>query len=363
MARTPPIQPQRLLLVMPTWLGDCVMATPTLRAVRGLWPEAHIAVLIRDTLAPIVEALPAIDQVIAHHKGRGTPAPDATRGGPIRLVRRLAGMNFDLAVLLPNSFRAAALVAMAGIKRRVGYDRDGRGLLLTDHLLPRKTAGRFTPVPTLDYYLALARYLGCDNPDPVMRLATRPADDARAGRLLQDLGHGDDATRPLVLLNPGAQKPTKRWPAERFAQLGDRLRERYDADIAITGSPAERGVLEAVIGASRGPVFNLPARGMDLHLLKAVTRRCDLMVTNDTGPRHIAAAFGVPVVTLFGPTGPEWTRIPFKDERMVIAPGKLDPAGESNRRRPTRHMGLIEVEQVFTAADELLKRRVRPRAA
>lgn len=344
--RTPPSQPERLLIVMPTWLGDCVMATPTLRALRQLWPGTHVAVLVRDSVAPILDALPAIDQMIEHHKGKA--------GGPFKLARRLAAMRFDMAVLLPNSFRTAALAAMSGIPRRVGYERDGRGVLLTDRLVPRKDMGRYLPVPTLDYYLGLARYLGAVDPDPAMTLATRHEDEARAGQLLHDLGHGDDATRPLVLLNPGAQKPTKRWPAERFAALGDKLRSDLGADIAVTGAPAERDVLDAVIAGSNGSVLDLPGKGMDLRLLKAVTRRCDLMVTNDTGPRHIAAAFGVPVITLFGPTGPEWTQIYFEKERMVIAPGEVDPAGESDRRRPRRHMGLIEVDDVFKAAGELL---------
>lgn len=329
---------------MPTWLGDCVMATPTLRALRQLWPGTHIAALIRDAVAPILDALPAIDQVIEHRKGVG----------PFKLARQLAAMKFDMAVLLPNSFRTAALAAMSGIPRRVGYDRDGRGVLLTDRLVPRKDNGRYLPVPTLDYYLGLARYLGAVNPDPAMKLATRIEDESRAGQLLHDLGHGDDAGQPLVLLNPGAQKATKRWPAERFAALADRIRERFEADIALTGSPAEREVLNAVIAASNGPILDLPAKGLDLRLLKAVTRRCDLMITNDTGPRHIAAAFGVPVVTLFGPTGPEWTQIFFDQERMVIAPGQLDPSGESDRKRPKRHMGLIEVDDVFKAAEEML---------
>ncbi len=338
--------PSRALVFLPTWLGDVVMATPTLRALRVLWPKAHIAALVREPLAPVLDPMPHLDEVIIHPAGKGR--------GAFGLARRISRMDFDLAVLLPNSFRTAALAAMSGIPRRVGYERDGRGMLLTDLLLPRKARGRFLPVPTLDYYLGIARYLGAENPDAAMSLFTRTEDDTRAGGLLQELGHGDDVTRPLVLLNPGAQKATKRWAPERFAELAAMLRERHGADIAVTGSPDERDVLDAVIAASKVPIYDLPAHGIDLRLLKAITKRCDLLVTNDTGTRHIAAAMGTPVVTLFGPTGPEWTKIDFPHERMVIAPGPLDPSGESNRRRPTRHMGLITVEAVYDAAAELL---------
>jgi len=343
----PPTQPpKRVLIFMPTWLGDIVMATPTLRALRKLWPDAYLAALVREPVAPILDPMPFVDKVILHPKGRG-------RGG-FGLARRLSKRNFDMAVLLPNSFRVAAMASMSGIPRRVGYERDGRSVLLTDRLLPRKARGRYLPVPTLDYYLGIARYLGAQDPDPAMALFTRPEDDSRAGQLLHDLGHGDDATRPLVLLNPGAQKATKRWDPARFGELATRLHESHGADIAVTGSPAEREVLDAVIAATDVAVLDLPAHGMDLRMLKAVTRRCDLLVTNDTGTRHIAAAMDTPVVTLFGPTGPEWTQIHFAKERMVIAPGQLDPSGESDRKRPNRHMGLIEVDAVYDAAAELL---------
>lgn len=343
---SPTDPPKRVLIVMPTWLGDIVMATPTLRALRELWPDAYLAALVREAVAPVLDPMPLLDKVILHPKGRG-------RGG-FGLARRLSKRNFDTAVLLPNSFRAAAMASMSGIPRRIGYERDGRSMLLTDRLLPRKAKGRYLPVPTLEYYLSIARYLGAKDPDPAMTLFTRPEDDTKAGQLLHDLGHGDDAAQPLVLLNPGAQKATKRWDPQRFGELARRLKESHDADIAVTGSPAEREVLDAVIAASPVPVLDLPAQGMDLRLLKAVTRRCDLVVTNDTGTRHIAAAMDTPVVTLFGPTGPEWTQIHFPKEQMVIAPGELDPSGESDRKRPNRHMGLIEVDAVYDAAAELL---------
>src|SRR5580698_2951167 len=146
----------RLLVVMPSWIGDTVMAMPTLRALRELYPLAHIVALIRQNVRPIIEGCPWIDAIISTRtaKRRVTAALEATM---ILDARRLAAGEFDTAVLLPNSFRTALLVTMAGIARRVGYDRDGRGFLLTDRLLPLRTVGRFVPTPTRDYYLGLAR--------------------------------------------------------------------------------------------------------------------------------------------------------------------------------------------------------------
>lgn len=312
---------KKLLVVMPTWLGDCVMATPTLRALRDLYPEAHISALIRHNIRPILDGLDSIDRILSVRPANKHASPNKTRRRRtlIGLGRRLSKGGFDTAVLFPNSFKSAALVSVAGIPRRVGYDRDGRGVLLTDRLIPRRHKGKFLPVSTLDYYLGLARYLGAKDPGHRMELATGPQADALAEQRLRDAGV-DPATAELLLINPGAQKPMKRWPAERFGALIDAAADRLGLVPAVTGSPAEREVLDAVIAAAKTPVIDLPKLGMDLHLLKSVARRSRLMVTNDTGPRHIAAAMGTPVVTLFGPTTPDWTQIGFADEVQVMPP-------------------------------------------
>ncbi len=334
---------RRLLVVMPTWLGDCVMATPLLRALRQLFPEAHIKAMVSRNVRPILDATPWIDAFVTVR---------ARRKDTVSLARRVAVGRFDTAVLLPNSFRTAAVVAMAGIPRRVGYDRDGRGFMLTDRLLPRKGPGGYLPVPTLDYYLGLARYLGATDPDTTMQLFTRPEDRDAADTLLREAGFDPAGDRRLVLLNPGAQKPMKRWPPARFAALADRCAERWGAAVAVTGSPAEASILREVVEAARVPVLNLAEAGMTLRLLKSVVERSSLMVTNDTGPRHIAAAMGTPVVTLFGPTGPEWTRIGFADEREVVA----EAAPEASAADP-RSMEAIGVDRVVDVVADLIERK------
>ncbi|MFP4144651.1 MAG: lipopolysaccharide heptosyltransferase II [Phycisphaeraceae bacterium] len=303
-----PPAPRRLLIVMPTWLGDCVMAAPTLRALRELYPHAHIAGLIGSAIQPVLESVPWLDQLIA-----------APRQGTFALARRLARDDFDTAVLLPNSFRSAALVRLARIPRRIGYDRDCRAWLLTDHLLPPRDRRGFTPVPTRDYYLGLARYLGATKPDPAMQLFTDPECDRQADALLEK--HA--ATGRLLLLNPGASKLAKRWPADRFAAVADQLAEKRGLVPAVSGAPRERDVLDAVVNAANAPVLNLLDEGMNLALLKSVMRRARLLITNDTGPRHLAAALGTPLVTLFGPTTPDWTEIGCPFEQQVVCEGAV----------------------------------------
>lgn len=326
---------ERLLVVLPTWFGDILMATPTLRALRRLWPDTHLAVLVRENLVELVEGLPYVDEVVPMlKKGKGASA--------FRLAKRLSKLKYDTAVLLPNSFRSAALTSMSGIPRRIGYERDGRGVLLTDKLIPRRSGRRFIPVPTLDYYLSIVHYLGghAYEGDHVMEVATRPEDDQRAAGLLAGA-----KGRPVVLLNPGAQKEFKRWPAERFAQLAARCSNELGCAVAVTGSPDERGVLARVTGAATTTIIDLPKAGMNVRLLKSVTKHAALMVTNDTGPRHLAAACDTPVVTLFGPTTPEWTEIGYDKERQVVA----RDAGHAES------MKQIRVDEVFDAVAGLLQ--------
>jgi lipopolysaccharide heptosyltransferase II len=353
--RTPVIESSRLLVVMPTWLGDCVMAMPTLRALRGLYPEAHITALVGAAVRPIIDANPWIDRTITV-RGKRKGKRDGRRGGPIRLAARLAAGHFDTAVILPNSFRSALVTAMAKIPHRVGYDRDGRGVLLTDRLLARRTLEGFVPVPTRDYYLGLARYLGSCDPDPGMRLFTRPEHDAAGDELLRKGGFDPESGRRLVLLNPGANYgDAKMWDPQRYAEVADRCAGELDAFVAVNGSPKERAILDGVIGSAKTPIFDLSAAGMSLSLLKSVVRRASVMVSNDTGPRHVAAALGTPVVTIFGPTDPAWTEIGFDGERQVSVKVFCGPCQKKKCPLDHRCMTRIDAGMVVGQVNELVQ--------
>jgi len=351
----PVIQARRLLVVMPTWLGDCVMAMPTLRALRGLYPEAHITALAGATVKPIIDPNPWINRTITVRTRRKGRKRD--RGaGPIRLAAKLTAGRFDLAVILPNSFRSALVTAMAKIPSRVGYDRDGRGVLLTDRLLARRTAEGFVPVPTRDYYLGLARYLGSPDPDPALQLFTRPEHDGQADELLRQGGFDPASGRTFVLLNPGANYgDAKMWHPERFAQVADRCAKEFDAFVAVNGSPKERQVLDQVLAAAKTPIFDLSDSGMTLNLLKSVVKRATVMVTNDTGPRHIAAAVGTPVVTVFGPTDPAWTEIGFDAERQVSVKVFCGPCQKKKCPLDHRCMTRIDADRVTRDVVELVQ--------
>lgn len=340
--------------MLPTWVGDTVMATPTLRALRGIYPEAHITYLANRNARAMVDGSPWYDRVMTvRARGRGDGGEKSKRTSWrrrfISLSRRLRRREYDMAVLLPNSFRIALLARRARIPRRVGYDRDGRGVLLTDRLLPMRHAGKYVPVSAVQYYLGLARYLGASSASATLQLFTRAEDDREAGNLLADAGLADQSG-PLILLNPGASNhgEAKLWPAERYGALADRLIERHGAAILLNGAPRERPILDAVHAAAKHPLIDLPRRGSNLTLLKSLMRRCRLVVTNDTGPRHIAAAMGTPVVSLFGPTDPQWAAIDFPLERLI--------------RHADHAMISITVDEVADHADQLLAAPVAGKA-
>lgn len=380
-------RPTRVLVVIPSWVGDAVMATPALRTLRLGLPGALIGGLCRPGIDGLLAGLPFVDEFHVE-QGQGMM-------GPKRAAAKVRLRRYDAAVVLTNSFSTALSVRLAGIPRRWGYDRDGRGVLLTDRLRaplrrdvpPYSRSGTapsdWAPVPACAYYLTLARAFlkahGIEAPDAGgLELAIDPRDAHAATELLAHAFGAHDpvpqaAPRgPLVLLNPGGNNPAKRWPAAQFADLATWLVREREAGVLVSGSPAEAELTAQVRAlthaGARESVVDVPAltaRLKDsgampkaatgpLGLLKALVGRCGLMVTNDTGPRHIAAALGVPVVTLFGPTDHRWTTIPFERERLVLADPTLPEEEVANDHPQRCAIERITLERVIEAAAGLL---------
>ena len=338
-------EPRNLLLVMPTWVGDCVMATPAVRSLRRRFPDARLTALVRRNGKPLLVGLPTLDRVLSY--------PSKT--GLMKLAGRLKRGGFDAAVLFPNSFKTALLAKTAGIPRRIGYDRDGRGFLLTDKLLPQKDAGRFVPVPTLRYYLGLAGYLGGDAGDGRMELGITANDRRSAGRVLAAAGVDERSPRPWVLLNPGAQYgAAKLWLPEYFAAVADRFAAERSATVLVSAAPNERPIVEEIRRHAKRPFANLSAHGMTLGALKAICADADLMLTNDTGPRHVAAAVGTRVATLFGPTDPRWTTLDYPLEVELMEKVFCGPCQLKTCPLDHRCMTRLTPERVYAEATRLL---------
>jgi len=343
--------PQRILVVQPTWVGDAVMATPALRAIRRFYPNAHISYLLKRYVKPIYTGMPWADRLISYRTGKTNKK--AGNAQFIGLIGRLRKGKFDMAILLPGSFKAALICKMAGIDRIVGYDRDGRGFLLTDKLLPHREGGKFVPTPILKYYLGLAHYLGSTERDLSMQLFVTPSEKREADEILTRAGVTEQ--RPLIMLNPGAQYgSSKCWPPEYFAVLADRLIDELGAQVMISSAPKERKIVDEITRRMTHAPIDLAKAGLSLGALKEIVRQSDLLITNDTGPRHIAAAFGVPVVAIFGPTHPEWTEIYYARERIVSVPVHCGPC--QLKVCPLDHRCLTRVTppMIFDTAMQLL---------
>jgi heptosyltransferase-2 len=251
---------------------------------------------------------------------------------------------------------------MAGIDRIIGYERDGRGFLLDDKLLPVKERGKFIPTPIVKYYLGIAHYLGSTHRNLKLELFVTESERRDAQDVLARCGLEADLERPaargaapLIVLNPGAQYGVaKCWPAEYYSKLGDRFVEELGATVLINAAPKERGIVDSIRRGMTHDAVDLSRAGMTLGALKEIVRRCDLMVTNDTGPRHVAAAFDVPVATVFGPTHPEWTEIYYAKERQVAVKVFCGPCQKKTCPLDHRCMTRVTPAMVYATSMTLL---------
>jgi heptosyltransferase-2 len=328
----------KILVRATNWIGDAIMSLPALRALRQRFPDAEITVLAKPWVAALYEGEHAINQVIP------------LGGGRWQTARQLRKHRFDLAVLFPNSFESAAQIFLAGARRRVGYARDGRSILLTSAIaIPQEGE---VPRHERYYYLELLRRAGLIESLPeITEIRLDGMEEARErGRQLFRTG-GIDA--PVIGVSPGAAFGTaKRWLAERFAESAAILARRIGGSVAIFGSAAERPLCEQIAAVCGGE--NL-AGSTTLREFIDMTAACAFFLSNDSGAMHIAAAVGVPSVTVFGPTdetatGPSGPLARIVREPVDCAPCKL-------RECPIDHrcMTRVPVERVVQEAADLIR--------
>jgi heptosyltransferase-2 len=291
------IEPQRVVVRGPNWLGDLVMAAPSIRAVADAWRDAAVQVAVPAAFAPLVPLL--------HPRVTGL----ALEGGGTRAVNRHAAQlrdgAFDVALLLTNSFASALAVRLAGVPERWGYRRDGRGWLLTRAVQPRRV--RRTSPHHADYYAGLLEALELPRPALDVQAVLPQAVRTEAVALLREAGW--DGRAALLACAPGAAYGTaKQWPPSHVARVVD----GWIADggcVALVGAPADRVAATQVLAhlAARGqagpagPVIDLTGR-TSLLTLAGVVRVASRVLANDSGAMHLAAALGTPTVTVFGPT-------------------------------------------------------------
>ena len=372
----------KIAVFLPNWLGDVAMATPTLRALRRRFgTDAKIVGIMRPYLADVLKGTDWLDEQWFFN-----PRADDRELRCRAVARRMRGEQFDMAVLTTNSLRTAWVAWRGGAKRRVGYVRYARGPLLTDKIYPKREGRKIVSEPMVDSYLRLANAVGCEDESPRLELTTTEADERSADGVFKILGIGE---RPIVALNSsGAYGGAKLWPVEYFGGLARSIADELEYDVLVCCGPKEREIARNVVeladgkGRSRkgdspllceapeGPFrqkgtvpFSTPPRvvsmadqPMDLGTAKACIRRCRAMVSTDSGPRHVAAALGLPVVTMFGPMLPIWSENPTQRAANLVL--DLDCIGCHKRVCPLGHhrcMRDLSVETVFNALRELLE--------
>jgi heptosyltransferase-2 len=343
---------KRIVVRGTNWVGDAVMTVPALREIRRLFPESHITLATRSWAQGLFEDAEFLDDLMVH-EGSGLRSV-------IHQVRQWRRRSFDLAILLPNSLETALVASLAGIPLRVGYATDGRQRLLTHPLeLPESRSSQHEVFYYLNIIARLEWLVKRDqsflNTQPDASFEVSESRKLAARSLLRTSGITDG--RPLIAICPGSiNSRAKRWPADRYAALGDRFIDESRADVLLIGSSAEEVVSLEVSGRMRNKPVILTGK-TELKELVAVLSLVDLLVTNDTGPAHVAAALGRPTLVIFGPTNPLTTR-PFSPfAEIVRQPPDCAPCMLRDCPIDHRCMTAISPDEVFKRAEVMLERR------
>ncbi|MEW5807397.1 MAG: lipopolysaccharide heptosyltransferase II [Acidobacteriota bacterium] len=354
-----PARIKMILIRVNNWIGDVVMISPAMRSIREHFSNAKVSILARSWVVETLKGNPFYDELIEYdnlgmHRGLT---------GRWRLIQELKERKFDLAILFQKAFEAAFLSFLAGVPLRVGYDTDRRGFFLS-HKIHETTEARMKH--HVEYFLDIARFIGCDIKDKNLYFHFGEEERKKASEILGKEGLPGKDAFPVVVINPGASKPERRWHYERFAELADRLNERLGARIVLTGGNVDREGTGKILAKMTTGSKALDLTGkISIKEFGALLEKSSLFIGNDSGPMHVAAAVGAPVVAIFGPGIPEKTA-PFVDaprylaitKKFSCAPCRQDFFKECSPAPSGRPYCIeeISVDEVFEASALLLSR-------
>ncbi len=332
---------RKILVRATNWIGDAVMTTPALGAIREAFPDAEIVLAANPVVSELMTPHPWCDRVIVYDK----KGPHRGVRGLFRFSSILGAEGFDLAILFQNAIGAAIMARLARIGRRAGYSTDGRWLLLTN---PVPVTRETLKLHHVRYYLNALEKLGITTPPPQLRLFCTEEEKKRAADVL---GGGKWAA-----VNPGAAfGSAKRWFPDRFAAVADILGSKYGFKVLLVGGPGETQIGDEIEKAMSSRPLNMIGK-TTVREMMAFLSLADLVVTNDSGPMHVAAAFDRPIVALFGPTDHTTTSPLCSNFRIVRINIECAPCLE--RKCPKEHhrcMDEIAVQDVLDAVGSLLK--------
>ena len=287
------------------WIGDMVLLTPALRALKCAYPQSHLALMLRPLVANFMEACPYLDEVVIDTKGQGGGRAKSL----LQIVKQIRRGRFDLAVVLhPTSLRNALIPFLARVPLRIGSNVSGRGILLS------QSCSDDTNLHEVSRYLRVLQLINIDEPASDLEFWHTVADRRVVNQLL--IGCNVLSEERIIGINLGTTWRTKSWPLDRFSDVISRINDRFEAAVILTGSSSERELGRALQMTLKARVINFVGKTTILQL-GALIERCDLYLTCDSGPMHIAAAVGTPTIALFGPTDPERHR-PYGEGHHVI---------------------------------------------
>ncbi len=340
---------ETLAIRCPNWVGDIVMATPVFECLRRNLPGTKLVGILKKHAQGILRDGPWFDTFV--------DCDDKSWTGFQHMRQQLRAVTPQAGILLVNSLRSAVTMRLCGIKTLYGYQREWRRFLLAGgpKVARDSDSGVITPLPMTDYYLEICRWLGFEVSEDIKpRLYIGSALHQRGDALLAKYNIKPDDF--IVGLNPGASfGSSKCWPTEYFAELARLCVEGLNARIILFSGPGEEAIIQDIIDRVEVDVIDTRPDRVDLELLKPMIQRCNLLVTNDTGPRHYAVALDVPVVVIMGSTDPRWTDS--HTEQTVVVRRELKCSPCHKKICPLQHhqcMTEIKPAEVFTAAETLL---------
>jgi len=293
---------KKIMIRSPNWIGDAVMTTPAMAVVRAFFPTAEIVAVANPPVAELFSPHSACNRVIIYDK------KGAHRGlrGLLKLRRVLRREHFNLAILFQNAIEAAVISRLAKIPRRAGYATDGRRFLLS-HPVPAGEKERL--LHHTDYYLRMLTALGVTGSKEPLQLSVTTTEAQKARETL--------GTERWVAINPGASYgAAKRWFPDRFAAVADQLVEKYQIRIVLTGGTGEQDIGRDIENFMTHTPLNLVGK-TTVREMMAILEQCCLLITNDSGPMHVAAALKTPLVAIFGPTDHTTTSPATAEARIV----------------------------------------------
>ena len=334
---------RRLLFIKPSSLGDIVHAMPVLDLLRRHFAAARISWLVKREWAALVERIEGVDDVVTVGPGLG---------GWLGAVPGLRAARFDLAVDLQGLFRSGAMAWLSGAVRRIGFANAREG---SPWFYSHRVAIPMVDMHAVDRYLLVTDDLGIERRTaPVFRFKSRPADEEAVETLLDRAGI-KGGTR-WIAMNVGARWPTKRWPVESFGELVTQIERGGLGPVVLFGGPGDREAAQGLSRAVERPPVNLIGQ-TGLGLVPSLLRRAAVLITNDSGPMHIAAAVGTPVVALFGPTSPARTGPYGTIHRVLRAGVSCSPCFSRRCANPNQLECLtaIAVSDVLNAVRQVLE--------